>query len=86
MRVEERRDALSVPLDAVDRNGSSVRIYTVTPQGLVQIVPVTLGLEDERLVEVRSGLHEGDLVVVGRRTGLRDGQPVQTTLLAAQVH
>jgi RND family efflux transporter MFP subunit len=86
LRVEERRDALSVPLDAVDRNGSSVRIYTVTPQGLVQIVPVTLGLEDERLVEVRSGLHEGDLVVVGRRTGLRDGQPVQTTLLAAQVH
>jgi len=86
LRVEERRDALSVPLDAVDRNGSSLRVYTVTTQGLIHIVPVTLGLEDERLVEVRSGLHEGELVVVGRRTGLRDGQPVQTTLLAAQVH
>jgi len=31
-------------------------------------------------------MRDGDMVVVGRRTGLRDGQPVQTTLLAAQVH
>jgi RND family efflux transporter MFP subunit len=86
LRVNERRDALSVPLDAVDRGASSVRAYIVTPSGAIHIVPVTLGLEDDRRVEVRSGLHDGDLVVVGRRTGLKDGQQVQTKLLVAQAH
>jgi RND family efflux transporter MFP subunit len=86
LRVDEHRDALSVPLDAVDRNGPSARVYTVTSAGVIRIVPVTLGLEDDKLVEVRSGLREGDVVVVGRRTGLKDGQPVEIKLLSAQVH
>jgi len=37
-------------------------------------------------VEVRSGLRDGDVVVVGRRAGLKEGQQVQTKLLVAQVH
>jgi RND family efflux transporter MFP subunit len=86
LRVAESRDALSVPLDAVDRNGTSTRVYTVTPSGAIHIVAVTLGLEDDRRVEVRSGLRDGDMVVVGRRTGLKDGQQVQTKLLVAQVN
>jgi RND family efflux transporter MFP subunit len=85
LRIDERRDALSVPLDAVDRNGTSTRVYTVTPSGAIRIVAVTLGLEDDRRVEVRSGLRDGDVVVLGRRTALRDGQQVQTKLLVAQV-
>jgi RND family efflux transporter MFP subunit len=85
LRVDERRDALSVPLDAVDRNGTSTRVYSVTPSGVIRIVPVTLGIETDRRVEVRSGLQEGDVVVVGRRTGLKDGQAVQVRLLLAQV-
>ncbi|HXM46128.1 MAG TPA: efflux RND transporter periplasmic adaptor subunit [Bryobacteraceae bacterium] len=85
LRVDERRDALTVPLDAVDRNGGSARVYTVTPSGAIHIVAVSLGLEDDRRVEVRSGLRDGDVVVVGRRTVLKDGQQVQTKLLVAQV-
>ncbi|MGA2579107.1 MAG: efflux RND transporter periplasmic adaptor subunit [Bryobacteraceae bacterium] len=86
LRVDERPNALSVPLDAVDRNGTSTRVYTVTASGVIHIVPVTLGLENDRLVEVRSGLRDGDIVVVGRRTGLTDGQQVQVKSLVAQVH
>jgi RND family efflux transporter MFP subunit len=85
LRVDERRDALTVPLDAVDRNGGSTRVYTVTPSGAIRIVAVTLGLEDDRRVEVRTGLRDGDVVVVGRRTALKDGQQVQTKLSVAQV-
>jgi len=80
LRVDERRGVLSVPLDAVDRNGSTSRIFTVLPTGLIHITPVTLGLENAERVEVRSGLKDGDIVVVGRRAGLKDGQKVQTTL------
>jgi RND family efflux transporter MFP subunit len=86
LRIDERHGALAVPLDAVDRGASSTRAFTVSPSGALHIVPVTLGLEDDRLVEVRSGLRDGDVVVVGRRAGLQEGQQVQTKLLVAQVH
>jgi len=86
LRIDERHGALAVPLDAVDRGASSTRAFTVSPSGALHIVPVTLGLEDDRLVEVRSGLRDGDVVVVGRRAGLKEGQQVQTKLLVAQAH
>jgi multidrug efflux pump subunit AcrA (membrane-fusion protein) len=85
LEIESRRDALSVPLDSVDRSESSPRVYTVTPTGAIHIVPVLLGLENDQRVEVRSGLQEGQVVVSGRLAGLREGQQVQTKSLEAQV-
>ena len=86
LRVDERRGALSVPLDAVDRSGPSARVFTVTSAGVMRIIPVTLGLENDQRVEVLSGLQEGDVVVVGRHAGLKEGQQVQTRSLSAEVH
>ena len=70
LHIEESRDALAVPLDAVDRSSASARAYTVDPSGVIHIVPVTLGLETDQSVEIRSGLQEGDIVVVGPPRGL----------------
>jgi multidrug efflux pump subunit AcrA (membrane-fusion protein) len=70
----------------VAAHGSNPLVYTVQPSAVIRIVPVTLGMENAQRVEVRSGLQEGDVVVVGRRAGLKDGQPVQIRLMEAQVH
>jgi RND family efflux transporter MFP subunit len=86
LRVNERRSALSVPLDAVDRSGPSPRVYIVTPAGAIHIMTVALGMESDQRVEVRSGLQEGDVVITGRHAGLTDGQLVQVRSLEAQVH
>jgi RND family efflux transporter MFP subunit len=86
LRVDGRDNALALPLDAVDRSGPSPRVYSVTPAGVIHIVPVALGLETDQWIEVRSGLQEGDTVVVGRLAGLLEGQPVQVRSLEAQVH
>jgi RND family efflux transporter MFP subunit len=86
LRTDERHNVLSIPLDAVDRSGSGARVYTVTPDGVLHITPVTLGLESDQRVEVMSGLQEGDAVVVGRHAGLKDGQPVQVRPAEGQVH
>jgi RND family efflux transporter MFP subunit len=83
LRVDERRNALSLPLDAVDRNGGVARVFMVVPPGVIRIVPVTLGLEGAQGVEVIGGLKEGDSVVTGRRAGLRDGQPVKAQVQEA---
>ena len=77
LHIAESRRALAVPLEAVDRSTSTARAYVVDPQGVIHIVPVTLGLETDQSVEILSGLQEGDIVVAGRHAGLRDGQSVQ---------
>jgi RND family efflux transporter MFP subunit len=76
LHIAESRGALAIPLDAVDRSTSVARAYVVA-EGVIRIVPVTLGLETNQSVEILSGLKEGDAVVVGRRAGLTDGQKVQ---------
>lgn len=85
LRLDGRTNVLTVPIDAVDRSGPSPRVYSVTSTGAIHIVPITTGLETDQRVEVRSGLEEGDTVVVGRRAGLREGEQVQARPLEAQV-
>jgi RND family efflux transporter MFP subunit len=76
LRVNERRDVLSVPLDAVEESGGSARVYRVEAHGVVHIVPVRTGLETADSVEIHSGIREGDLLIVGRHAGLKDGERV----------
>jgi RND family efflux transporter MFP subunit len=80
--TEERKHVLTVPVEAVDGSGSSARVFTVQPSGIIQIVPVSLGIETARQIEIRSGdLKEGDDVVVGSRAGLKDGNKVQPKVI-----
>jgi RND family efflux transporter MFP subunit len=81
--TEQRRNVLSVPVEAVDGSGSSARVFTVQPSGTIQIVPVRLGIETAQQVEIRSGeLKEGERVVVGSRSGLKDGNRVQPKVIS----
>ncbi len=68
--------ALSVPLDAVDGLGTTVQQTYVVRNGVVHLVTVTVGLQTARRVEILSGLNRGDKVIVGRHTGLSDGETV----------
>ncbi len=86
LRLDGRTNVLTVPIDAVDRSGPSPRVFSVTPAGVIHIVPITTGLETAQRVEVQSGLQEGDAVVVGRRAGLKEGEQVEARSLEAQVH
>jgi hypothetical protein len=67
-------------VDAVEGTGSSARVYAVRQPGTIQFVPVTVGLETAQSAEILAGLEEGDLVIVGRHAGLKDGDKVQTRL------
>jgi RND family efflux transporter MFP subunit len=86
LRLDGRTNVLTVTLDAVDRSGPAPRVYSVTSAGVIRIVPIATGLETDQRIEVRSGLEEGDTVVVGRRAGLKEGQRVQVRPLEVQVH
>jgi RND family efflux transporter MFP subunit len=78
LTTAQRKKVLSVPVEAIDGSGTSSRVFTVHPSGSVQIVPVQIGIETARLAEIRSGsLKEGDSVIVGPRSGLKNGDRVK---------
>jgi multidrug efflux pump subunit AcrA (membrane-fusion protein) len=80
--TEQRKHVLTVPVEAIDGAGSSARVFTVQPSGAIQIVPVGLGIETARQIEIQSGdLKDGDDVVVGSRAGLKDGNKVQPKVI-----
>jgi RND family efflux transporter MFP subunit len=88
LTLESRPGVLAVPVTAVDvgDDESSGTAAIVTPENRVEIRKVKLGLQTADKVEIRSGLKVGEMVVVGSRAGLQNGQPAQpkVTLASSQ--
>lgn len=78
--TDARTGVLAVPVTAVDLiSGSDTegKVLVVSEQGQLQPQNVTLGLETSDFFEIRSGLKNGALVVLGNRANLKAGQAVQ---------
>ena len=76
LSLQEKKDALTLPLEAVVRNGSDATVLAVNSQNILEERHVKLGIEDSARVEVLSGLSEGDHVLIGSRSQFRSGQKV----------
>ena len=80
LTLDHRIAALTVPIPAVDLSGadeSSGQVVVVTPENVIEIRKVKLGIQTATDVEVLAGLRDGDLVVTGNRSSLRAGQQVR---------
>ena len=77
LSMREKKNALTVPLEAVTRNGDDATVLAVNPQNIIEERHVKLGLEDNARVEVLSGLSDQDRVVIGNRSEFRNGQKIQ---------
>ncbi len=80
LHLAARPNVLSVPLDAVDGLGTSVQQAYVVRDGTVHLTTVKTGLQTPTRIEILSGLHSGDRVIVGRHSGLSDGERVDAQL------
>ena len=80
LKVSERPQALAIPIEALPAGGKSVLV--VNAAGEVEERQVTLGLETPARYEVLSGLHAGDLVVIGNPGQLAPGQKVEPRISA----
>jgi RND family efflux transporter MFP subunit len=76
----DARRAIAVPASAVDRRGTAPVIHRIKG-GKVDIVPVELGVRDEaaELIEIHSGLAQGDTVLLGSAQAVTEGSPVRIT-------
>ncbi|HEY8550235.1 MAG TPA: efflux RND transporter periplasmic adaptor subunit [Vicinamibacterales bacterium] len=76
--TRESREALVVPLSAVNQTGDTPWVMRVR-DAKAERVPVTLGLHDEQTeqVEIAQGVEAGDLLLVGAAQGMTPGTPVR---------
>ncbi len=77
LHLAERPNTLCVPVDAIDGLGTNVEQAYVVRSGVIHVVQVTTGLQTTSRLEVLTGLKAGDLVVVGRHSGLSEGEKVE---------
>jgi len=88
LTLDRRDKALAIPVMAIDldnvgagQNGVQAvqtgQVMIVTPNSRVEKRRVTVGIETANLVEIRSGLNEGDTVVLTGRNLLQSGEEVR---------
>jgi HlyD family secretion protein len=69
------RETLAVPVSAIGASDSGATVMRVT-DGLVERVPVDLGIRDGAFVEVLRGVAAGDLIVTKAAAFVRDGDKI----------
>jgi RND family efflux transporter MFP subunit len=81
LKVVQRPQALAIPVEAV-AGEKSPTVLVLNRDRQIEERDVRLGLETPEKFEVLSGLHEGDLVIVGNRAQFQAGEKVEPKLLA----
>ncbi|MBZ5648397.1 MAG: efflux RND transporter periplasmic adaptor subunit [Acidobacteriia bacterium] len=75
--VLSRKDAaLTVPVQAVTRNGNEASVLVVGTDNRIEERKVQLGMEGAHRLEITSGVKEGERVVIGSRSQFRTGERV----------
>jgi RND family efflux transporter, MFP subunit len=82
LTLVKKKSVLTVPIQAVTRNGSEASVLVVDPRGRVEDRKVKLGLEGANDVEVVSGLSSKEQVVIGSRSEFHPGDVVAARVVA----
>jgi membrane fusion protein, multidrug efflux system len=76
MLLDTLKDAVTVPVSAVQRGAPGTYVYLVNADSSVSVHPIKLGAQDGDFFAVDSGLSPGDRVVTDGADRLRDGAKV----------
>jgi RND family efflux transporter MFP subunit len=77
LTLNQKNDALVVPLQAVNHEGDQASVYIVDSSGKVEDRKVMSGVQGTNFIEITAGLNKGDTVIVSDRSGLKPGQTVK---------
>ncbi len=80
LTLEHRSHVLSIPLSAVAGTEKERLAYVVTPENKISVRPIELGMETATRAEVKAGLQAGEMVAIGNRSQLAEGQRVSPKL------
>ena len=77
LELERKENVLTIPVQAVLRNGDQSSVLVLDSQNHVHTRKVTLGLQGSTLLEVKEGLAEGDRVITGGQSNYQIGETVK---------
>ena len=77
LALREKKNVLTIPLEAISRNGDEATVLAVNVDNIVEERKVRLGVEGSARVEVLSGLNEGERVIIGNRSEYHNGEKIQ---------
>jgi RND family efflux transporter MFP subunit len=77
LMTSSKPDALTVPVEAVQRTGDKTYVLAVNSQNQVERREIHTGIQGSNKVEVVAGLAEGERVIVGNLGSYRSGETVQ---------
>jgi RND family efflux transporter MFP subunit len=80
VNIKRSGDALVVPVNAVDRSGSTPVVYVVNAQHKVERRTVSLGIATASQTEILSGLRDGELVIIANQASYLPGELVTPKL------
>jgi len=75
--LKQQNDALTIPIQALERNSSGGTVLIVDAEGRVEERQVKLGVESSDRVEILAGVAENDRVIIGNRGEFRAGEKVR---------
>ncbi len=81
LTLDHKRDALSIPLQAISSNRTNPTVFVVNTQGKLEERKVRVGMETPDAVEVLTGLRADELVLIGSRGRFQPGDVVHPKLV-----
>ena len=75
--VDEARGVVSLPREAVERNGGREFVWVADDEETVRRVPVEVGARSGERVEIRVGIDVGDQVLIPGTETLQEGLAVK---------
>jgi RND family efflux transporter MFP subunit len=82
LRIQNDPNALSLPLQAINRSADKTTVLLVNSQNHVEEREIHTGIEGSNRIQVLSGVNEGDRVIVGNLGEYRPGQHVDPQMSA----
>jgi RND family efflux transporter MFP subunit len=79
--LEHKEDIPTIPLQAVNHAGDKTTVFVVTGDNQLEDRPVRLGIQTANDAEIVAGLHEGEMVVMSDRAGLKPGEKVSPQMV-----
>ncbi|MBO4724905.1 MAG: efflux RND transporter periplasmic adaptor subunit [Firmicutes bacterium] len=77
VNAEESKNALCVPSDAVVMKNGVTVLITVNDEGIATFAPVESGIDNGEIVEIKSGVKEGDRIIISGQSFVEDGEKVK---------
>lgn len=71
-------NVLLVPIEALFEESGKTMVEILKPDGTTSVVPLKLGLINDKVAEVKEGLKEGDMVVTGSTADLLPSQHIKS--------